>query len=220
MSTGEPISNRAPAPRPSFATPAAMLGCLSGLLIVIVLAGAVFSWLLIDRRSDTIFDLEAQVAALTAANLDLQNNVAELTVERDEFARRVESAIENLDSIRVERDDLTSEISRIELRLDETESLLADRDRQLSDLRQEGLRQVERVDDLESLRAILLEIIIIDDEIHDEFITLVDLIFTTFDLIDEGDLETAETGWEMTIESIERLDQLLATRDQMLSLVE
>jgi hypothetical protein len=221
MSTFEPGHTPAPgggAGR-SYATPAALLGCLSVLLVVFIIAGAITTWVVVDRRGSTITELEAQVDVLTAANLELQATIDALTIERGDLGDQLAGAVADLERLQGERDNLTTELSGVELRLGEVEDLLADRDRQLSELRQEGVRQIERAEDAEALSLILAEIIMLDDDIHDEFINLIDLIFLTYDLMDEGDFATADVAWELTLESIDRLVELLELREEVLAIL-
>lgn len=194
-----------------------LLGLLSGLLALALLAGGVLAYVELDRRAARERALVQQVAQLSQANLDFQSQVTSLTGERDRLAS--------------ERDSLTAERNRLLARVGELETIKAEQERriqeltgqveeqsrQLSQAREEATRQQERANAATEVSLILGQVVALDDEIHEEFGRLFQAVLEMQDAYYLGNRLAFESAARRADQSAQRLEQLFAQRDQLLA---
>ncbi|MBO9307537.1 MAG: hypothetical protein J7451_09920, partial [Thermomicrobium sp.] len=97
-----------------------LLGILSGLLLLALLASGALAYVELDRRQARERALEEQIASLSQANRDFQAQVQSLTSERDRLA--------------TERDQLSDERDRLQSRLNELMATNAEQEKRIQEL--------------------------------------------------------------------------------------
>lgn len=187
-----------------------LLGALAAVLLLTLGLGSVYAKTLIDRRDATIAQTRKQVADLTSANQGLQDQVKSLTGERD-------SLTQQRDALTKERDGLNGKVADLQKLVSSLQASLSDKDRQLSQAREEGSRQQQRAENAEATRNILVKVVAIDDQIHDELGRLLDAAYDLDRANAYGDVYAAQDAYDRLVASSNSLDALFQQRAQLMA---
>lgn len=194
-------------------TPNMLFGTLIILLVTIILAGGALAKLHLDRR-------DATIRSLSRANIEHQAYLDAQTGEIDGLLDEyVEMSAKYLD-MNQRFQPMEEQIAGMDEEFQQLEDELAERDRQLRLARSEGSRQQERADVAEYVGWILVEIVIIDDEIHAEYETLASRVGEMNQLMQAGQYGAANQAYGEAVTAMERLDELFVERDELMSELE
>ncbi|MDI3339447.1 MAG: hypothetical protein QJR03_02825 [Sphaerobacter sp.] len=179
-----------------------MLGVMATLILALVFGG-IYAAVEISRRDAAIAKHQATIDGLSAANLSFQEQIADLTNQRDELTR--------------ERDSLTARVADLEGRVAELNQTLAERDRLLSQAREESSRQQSRAEAAEAVGMTLAMILDVDEQIHQTFVDL---------LVAVGEMEEAtryrdglayQRAYDRAVVLMGRIDELFAQREELIA---
>lgn len=187
-----------------------LLGLLSGLLALALVAGGALAFVELDRRNVREQALTGQVASLTQANLDFQAQVQSLTGERERLANERDRLIARVG-------DLEKKNAEQEKRIQELTGQVQEQSRQLTQAREEATRQQQRAETAEEVGAVLTEIVLLDDKIHKEFENLFDSMLDMQTAYRYGDGIGFANAYDRGMQAAQRLDQLFAQRDRLLA---
>jgi chromosome segregation ATPase len=199
----------ASAPAPGRNRTVTLLGILSGLLLLALLASGALAYVELDRRQARERALEEQIATLSQANRDFQAQVQSLTSERDQLS-------DERDRLQSRLNELMATNAEQEKRIQELTGQVQEQSRQLSQVREEATRQQQRAETAENIGSILRQIVLLDDQIHNEFDNLIDAMTDMQNAYRYGDRITFANAYERGLQAARRLDQLFAQRDQLL----
>ncbi|GBD18969.1 hypothetical protein HRbin27_01470 [bacterium HR27] len=157
------------------------------------------------------------MASLTQANLDFQSQVETLTGERDRMASERDGLAAERDRLLARVDELEKTNAEQEKRIQELTGQVEEQSRQLSQAREEATRQQQRAETAEEVGTILAQVVLLDDEIHDEFDNLLDAMADMQEAYRYADRIGFANAYQRGLESARRLDQLFAQRDQLLA---
>ena len=194
-----------------------LLGILSGLLLLALVAGGALAYVELDRRQARERALAEQVAALSQANRDFQAQVQSLTGERDQLATERDQLTGERDRLQARLDELVATNAAQEKRIQELTGQVEEQSRQLSQVREEATRQQQRAETAENIGSILAQVVLLDDKIHDEFENLLDAMADMQNAYRYGDRIAFANAYERGLQAARRLDQLFAQRDQLLA---
>ena len=194
-----------------------LLGVLSGILALALLAGGVLAYVELDRRADREATLRGQVASLTQANLDFQSQVETLTGERDRLASERDGLAAERDRLLARVDELEKTNAEQEKRIQELTGQLEEQGRQLSQAREEATRNQQLAEAATGVSVILAQVVAIDDEIHAEFGRFFEAVIEMQDAYYQRNSLAFESAARRADQSAQRLEQLFAQRDQLLA---
>lgn len=187
-----------------------LLGVLSGILALALLAGGILAYVELERRADREATLRGQVASLTQANLDFQAQVDSLTGERDALAAERDRLLARVDEL--ERTNADQE-----KRIQELTSQVQEQSRQLSQAREEATRKQQLAEAATGVSVILSQVVAIDDEIHAEFGRFFEAVIEMQDAYYQRNSLAFESAARRADQSAQRLEQLFAQREQLLA---
>ncbi|WP_143714758.1 zinc ribbon domain-containing protein [Thermomicrobium roseum] len=219
---GEPAMPRssaasASAPAPGRNRTVTLLGILSGLLLLALLASGALAYVELDRRQARERALGEQIASLSQANRDFQTQVQSLTSERDRLATERDQLIGERDRLQSRLNELMATNAEQEKRIQELTGQVQEQSRQLSQVREEATRQQQRAETAENIGSILTRVVLLDDQIHNEFDNLIDAMTDMQNAYRYGDRIAFANAYERGLQAARRLDQLFAQRDQLLA---
>jgi len=194
-----------------------LLGVLSGLLALALLAGGVLVFIELDRRADREATLHGQVASLTQANLDFQSQVETLTGERDRLASERDGLTAERDRLLARAAELEKTNAEQEKRIQELTGQVEEQSRQLSQAREEATRNQQRAEAATGVSVILAQVVAIDDQIHDEFVRFFEAVVEMQDAYYQRNSLAFESAARRADQSAQRLEQLFAQRKQLLA---
>lgn len=194
-----------------------LLGVLSGILALALLAGGVLAYVELDRRADREATLRGQVASLTQANLDFQAQVSSLTGERDRLVSERDGLAAERDRLLARVDELEKTNAEQEKRIQELTGQVEEQGRQLSQAREEATRNQQRAEAATGVSVILAQVVAIDDEIHAEFGRFFEAVIEMQDAYYQRNSLAFESAARRADQSAQRLEQLFAERDQLLA---
>lgn len=180
------------------------------LLILALVCGGIYAMVEIGRRDSLIAKHQATIDSLSAANLSFQEQVADLTNQRDQLSRE-------RDELTRERDSLTARIADLERREAELNQDLAERDRLLRQAREESSRQQNRAEAAEAVGMTLAMILDVDEEIHQAF---VDLLVTVAEMEEATRVRNSfayQRANDRALVLMGRIDELFARREALIA---
>jgi len=193
-----------------------LLGILTGFLLLALVAGGALAYVELDRRQARERALAEQVAALSQANRDFQAQVQSLTGERDQLATERDQLTGERDRLQARLDELVATNAAQEKRIQELTGQVEEQSRQLSQVREEATRQQRRAETAEEESAILLQVVILDEEINREFGRFATAVLEMQDAYYLGNRLAFDNAARRAQASKQRLDQLFAERDRLL----
>jgi chromosome segregation ATPase len=193
-----------------------LLGILSGLLLLALLASGALAYVELDRRQARERALEEQIASLSQANRDFQAQVQSLTSERDRLATERDQLSDERDRLQSRLNELMATNAEQEKRIQELTGQVQEQSRQLSQVREEASRQQQRAETAEEQRSILVQVVALDEKIQDEFFRFATAVLEMQDAYYLGNRLAFDNAARRAEASKQRLDQLFAERDRLL----
>lgn len=218
---------------------------LAGVLLLALASGAWWSSTQLTQRDAVIAGLDQHVGQLTEANLTFQRQVADLTTQRnavvnqrDTLTAERDQLVIRRDTLTKERDGLTAQVAQLNQQVGDLqkqsadlqkqltdsqakaatlEQNLGDRDRQLSQAREEGSRQQTRAVSAENTGAVLAQVILIDDAIHTEYLVFLGHIDAMNKAYNNRNYIAGDAAYARATASARRLDDLFAKRKAALA---
>ena len=206
----------ASAPAPGRNRTVTLLGILSGLLLLALLASGALAYVELDRRQARERALEEQIASLSQANRDFQAQVQSLTSERDRLATERDQLSDERDRLQSRLNELMATNAEQEKRIQELTGQVQEQSRQLSQVREEASRQQQRAETAEEQRSILVQVVALDEKIQDEFFRFATAVLEMQDAYYLGNRLAFDNAARRAEASKQRLDQLFAERDRLL----
>lgn len=192
-------------------------------LIVALVGAALWATKQIERRDQTIAELDQLVADLGDVNVALQADLEKRTTEHEALqAAHAELSAEHealgleRDELSAERDELQAQLGEVEGRAAQLEADLAEQGRQLSQAREETSRQESRAEFAEVVTVILLQVVDIDNEIHYQFSELISHFSAMHAAFERRNMTAYNAAYGRAENTIATLDRLFAQRNALL----
>jgi chromosome segregation ATPase len=141
--------------------------------------GGIYAKLALDQRDAASATLQAQVEDLTLANLAFQDEVNNLTAERDQLASQRDQLTADRDQLTGDlsartnqRDALNEQLSAAQQRASDAQTALAQLRTQLDQARQETTNQQQRATNADARSTAIAAVLQIDEQIQANFIAL------------------------------------------------
>gem|GEM_PF-843321 len=204
-------------PRRTWGIVAALLGVLTTVLLLTLGIGAAYATTQIRQRNTTISTLQGQVQSLTDANIGLQDQVRQLTNQRDRLTQERDQVTQERDKLAGEAAALRSSNAELQTKVSSLQQSLDDRNRQLQQAQQEASRQQSRAATAEQAGTVLAKVVVLDNEIHKEFGNLVEAFIDMQDAYRYGSAVAYQQASSRANASIQRLRELFAQRNALLN---
>jgi hypothetical protein len=198
-----------------------LLAALVAVLALTLGLGAGYSRLELSRRDGALAEIQQMVTLVSDANLTLQGQVGDLVTQRDDASVRRDTMLAERDTATGLREQqqgqvavLQQQVGDLQLHAADLEQALAESERQLSQAREEGARQQRRAQDAETVGVVLAEVIRVDNQITQEFLTYRAHMVEVQRALGRGDTAAATAATQRADQSARRLDELFAQRRQ------
>ena len=165
-----------------------LLAALSFVLFLTLVLGAFYTLTVINDRNGQIADLEDDVVTLTGEKQALSGQIATLTTERDDARTTIT--------------DLEGDVGELE--------------RQLSQARGDASREQGRANTAEAVGGVLAEVIMVDDQIHQQFAILVTAVDSMYTNAVNRYYSAAARDMDTVSAAFVELDRLFVQRDTLM----